>query len=88
MSSQQENWAVNISRVGIAARGIVFVIIGFFLLKAGQQSDASEVKGLDGVLQTAAQQPFGKFLLGLVAFGLVAYAIYLFIEARYRRIHA
>lgn len=87
MNSQQENWAVHISRVGIAARGIVFVIIGFFLLKAGQQSDASEVRGLDGVLQAVAQQPFGKIMLGLVATGLIAYAAYLFIEARYRRIN-
>ncbi|MGB3510780.1 MAG: DUF1206 domain-containing protein [Microcoleaceae cyanobacterium] len=87
MNSQQETWAVRISRIGIAARGIVFVIIGFFLLKAGQQSDASEVRGLDGVLQTVARQPFGKIMLGLVAIGLIAYAAYLFIEARYRRIN-
>ncbi|NES69466.1 MAG: DUF1206 domain-containing protein [Okeania sp. SIO2D1] len=86
MSSQEEAWAVNISRVGIAARGIVFMIIGFFLIKAARQYDPSEVRGLDGVLQATAQQPFGKFLLALLAIGLIAYAVYLFVEARYRRI--
>ena len=88
MTLKQETWAVRISRIGITARGIVFVIIGFFLIRAAKQYDASEVKGLDGVLQTLAQQPFGKIMLGLVAIGLVAYAVYLFIEARYRRINA
>lgn len=86
MSSQEQTWAVRISRIGIAARGIVFIIIGFFLIKAARQYDPSEVRGLDGVLQATAQQAFGKILLALLAIGLIAYAVFLFVEARYRRI--
>jgi len=82
----EETWAVRISRLGIAARGVVFVMIGFFLIQAARQFDASEARGLDGALQTLARQPYGKFLLGFVALGLIAYAIYLWIQARYRRI--
>jgi hypothetical protein len=31
------------------------------------------------------QQPFGPWLLGIVALGLVAYGIFMVIQARYRR---
>lgn len=81
-----EKWVIRISRFGIAARGVIFVIIGFFFLQAFRQYDPSEAKGLDGVLQTLAQQPYGKILLGIVALGLIAYSIYLFVQSRYRQI--
>ena len=51
MGRKEEIWAVRISRFGLAARGVVFVLIGFFLIQAAHQSQAEEVKGLDGVLQ-------------------------------------
>ena len=38
--------------------------------------------------KTIAQQPYGKFLLAIVALGLVAYGVYMVIQARYRRIPA
>jgi hypothetical protein len=86
LSLSQERAVVNTCRFGIAARGVVFVLIGIFLTRAARQYDASEVKGLDGILLTVAQQPFGKFLLTLVALGLVAYGIYMLVQARYRQI--
>ncbi len=86
LNSQQQKWLVNISRFGIAARGVVFVALGFFILQAAYQYDSQKVRGLDGILLTFAQQPFGKVFLALVAAGLIAYAVYLFLQARYRRI--
>lgn len=85
LNLSQEKVVVNICRFGIAARGVVFALIGFFLLRAARQYDPSEVKGLDGILLAVAQQPFGKFLLMLVALGLIAYSIYLLVQARYRQ---
>ena len=86
LSLQQKDWLVNISRFGIAARGVVFVMIGFFILQAAHQYNPEKVKGLDGALLTLTQQPFGKALLALMALGLVAYAVYLLLQARYRQI--
>jgi uncharacterized membrane protein YidH (DUF202 family) len=86
MSPQQEVWAVRISRLGITARGIVFVLIGFFLIQAAKQFNPNQAKGLDGVLLEIAQRPHGQILLALVAIGLVAYGIYMLVQARYRRI--
>jgi hypothetical protein len=41
---------------------------------------------LGGALAALAAQPFGPWLLGIVALGLIAYSIYSLIEARYRQI--
>ena len=86
MSPTEETWATRIGRFGLGARGVVFCIIGFFLLQAARQSDASQVRGLDGALQSLAQQPYGPWLLGIVALGLVAYGIHMAVQARYIRI--
>ena len=88
LNSDQRDLLVNVSRFGIAARGFVFVMIGFFLMQAAKSYDPQKVKGLDGALLTLAQQPFGKALLGIMALGLMAYAAYLFVQARYRLIDA
>lgn len=86
MSETERKWAKWLGQFGIAARGIVFGLIGLFLVLAALHSEASEARGLGGSLATLAQQPFGPWLLGIVALGLVAYSVYSWIEARYRRI--
>lgn len=86
LEAKKQNLLINICRLGIFARGIVFVIIGFFLIQAARFTNPNEVKGIDGALQTLRQQPFGKFLLTLVALGLVAYGIYMAVKAIYKRI--
>lgn len=88
MSNSEETWAIRLGRFGLAARGVVFLIIGFFFIQAARQNDASQVQGLAGALQSLIQQPYGSWLLGIVAFGFVAYGIHMGVQARYRRIVA
>jgi hypothetical protein len=88
MSDTEQTWATRIGRVGHASRGVVFTLIGLFLIQAARQSDASEAVGLGGALGILAQQPYGPIVLGVVAIGLIAYGIYMGVEARYRRIFA
>ena len=71
---------------GIAARGLVFALIGGFLVDAAVRFDPKKAKGLDASLKTLAHQPFGKFLLFAAALGLLAFSLWSFIEARYRKI--
>lgn len=85
MTHNERIWAVSFGRFGIAARGFVFGIIGIFLVLAAIQIDGSEARGLGGALTVLAQQPFGSWILGIVALGLTAYGIYSLIQARYRR---
>lgn len=86
MSNTQVKWATRIGRVGIAARGIGFGIIGLLVIQAALQSDPGEVQGLGGALETLAEEPVGQWILGIVAVGLVAYALHMLVTARYRRI--
>lgn len=87
LDRKKRNWLVKISRFGIAAKGLIFVIIGFFFIVAARHNSAEKVRGLDGALHALAGQTYGKFLLAIVAFGLVSYGIYMFVQARYRRIN-
>ena len=71
---------------GMCARGAVFGLISFFLVKAAVEYDPKEAVGLDGALARLAAEPYGTVLLGVVAIGLVAFALYCFAEARYREV--
>jgi len=84
--SQKERQLVNLAgRLGYIARGVVFGLTGVFLVVAGVQARPDQARGLGGVLATLADQPFGPWLLGLVAVGLAAYGAYMLIAARYRQ---
>lgn len=78
---------VQAGQLGFLSRGSVFLIMGFFLIQAAWDSNPGEARGLAGALATLAQQPYGPWLLGLVAVGLVAFGVYSLVEARYRRIY-
>lgn len=71
---------------GIAARGLVFALIGGFLVDAAVRFQPNKAKGLDASLKTLAHQPFGKVLLFAAALGLLAFSLWSFIESRYRKI--
>jgi hypothetical protein len=78
------NWVLRVSRFGIAARGVVFCLIGFFLARAVLQHDARQAGGLRESLRTLAN--LGRWPFVVVAVGLVAYGVYELLNARYRRI--
>lgn len=86
LSPQWRNWAILSGRFGYAALGVVYGIVGIFLIVAAVKNNASQAKGLSGALQVLIHQPFGPVLLAVVALGLIAYGIYSFVEARYRRL--
>lgn len=72
--------------VGLVARGVVFGLVGAFLVKAALEYDPDEAIGLDGALAKLASASYGSLLLGLTAGGLVAYGLFCVVQARYRRI--
>jgi hypothetical protein len=85
MSATEDKWATRLGRMGYAARGIVYAIIGIFLIVAAIYEDPREARGLEGALDALARQPWGSAVLGAVALGLVSYGIFKFVEARFRR---
>ena len=86
MSVTEQTWAVRSGRLGLAARCVVYVILGNFLIQAALTSNSEEVGGIGQALRELASQPYGPWLLGVVAFGLIAYGFFCFILARYRHI--
>jgi hypothetical protein len=86
MPSEVRRWATRSGVVGHAARGIVFTLVGFFLGKAAFEYDPREAVGIDGALARLAHQSYGTWLLTAVALGLLAYAVFCLVQARYRRV--
>ncbi len=80
--------ALAVGRAGYAARGVVFGVIGVFLVTAAIRADSSEAKGLGGALQALEEQPYGWALLALVAAGLAAFGAFGVVQALWRRIDA
>jgi hypothetical protein len=81
----RRQWATRISRFGIAARAAIFVVMGGYIAQAGLTANPEQTRGLGGVLQSFADNPW---LLGATAAGLICYAVYSWINAVYRRIPA
>lgn len=86
MGDAEETAATGVGIVGHLARMVVFALIGIFLVRAAWEYDPQKARGLDGALLELSQAPYGGLLLGAVAVGLFAYALYCFVQARYRRV--
>jgi hypothetical protein len=71
---------------GHLARMVVFGLVGYGLVKAAIQYDPHSAIGLDGALSKLSHQSYGPLLLGVVAAGLIGFALYSIADARYRRI--
>jgi hypothetical protein len=87
-SDAAQRWGGYAGVAGHIARFVVFTLIGIFAVKAAVDYNPKAAVGLDGALQRLAQQSYGPALLGLTAAGLVAYAVYCFVDARYRDVSA
>lgn len=86
MGSAALKWGTRVGVVGLLARMVVFGLIGWFLIKAAVDYDPKKAIGLDGALQKLAGQSYGAWLLGVTAAGLIAYALFCLVEARYREV--
>jgi hypothetical protein len=84
MSETERKWGGRAGLLGHLARAVVFTLIGIFVTKAAIEFDPKEAIGLDGALQKLAGQSYGPWLLGLTAAGLIAYALFCLVDARYR----
>lgn len=86
MASDTDRWLSRLGRLGLAARGVVYILIGWLALEIanghpGQQADRQ------GALRTLATKPFGKFFLIAIAVGFVGYAAWRLADAFFGATH-
>jgi hypothetical protein len=86
MSASERRIVVGLGRFGMFARGVVFVLIGWFVVQAGIHHDAGQAQGFGGAFVFLLNQPFGRLLLGVVALGFVALGLHSFACARWIRL--
>lgn len=86
MRGEAGPWVVWVSRLGIAARGIVFMAVGWTVFRAAQEHDPSEAGGIRQAFTVI--EDWGRWPFAAVALGLIAYGVYNLLNARYRRISA
>jgi hypothetical protein len=86
MSGAIRKWYELVAIFGHLARTVVFGLVGVFMIKAAVDFNPNKAVGLDGALAKLANQSYGSALLGIVAAGLVAFALYSLADARYRKI--
>ncbi len=71
-------------RLGLAAKALIFLIIGGLFVYAGWTIRPQEAVGVGEALLVLERQPFGRALLGFVGAGMIGFAIYCWVYAKYR----
>jgi hypothetical protein len=77
--------ALRSGQIGFVGKGVAIGIVGVLVVIAAIRFEPQEA-GLDAALHALAAQPFGQYLLGAVALGLLAYGVFCFFDARYHRV--
>lgn len=79
-------WMIKLGRAGVAARGVILVLIGGALARAGLGGDPAKAGGMTEALWAVFAQPYGTWLLAAVAAGLMCYGLFQVLHARYARL--
>ena len=74
-----------VGRTGYVGKGAAIGIVGALFGWAALSYDPDKAGGLDDALKTVRDQPYGPYLLSLVALGLAAFGLFCFAWARYVR---
>lgn len=86
MSPQGRKAFTAVGVIGHVARAVTFVLVGYGLIRAALNYSAKSAIGLDGALQKLAHAPEGPLLLGIVAVGFIAFALYSIADSRYHKL--
>ena len=86
MSPSTRSLVISLGRFGVFSRGVIFLVIGWFIVQAGLHHNPGEVQGFGGAFVYLLAQPFGQLVLGIVALGFVALGLHSFACARWIRL--
>ena len=75
------DWAL---RAGVVANGVLILIIGGFLGAAALRDSESQAGGMGAAFDWLSEQAFGNVLVIAICVGLLGFAFFCFVNARYR----
>lgn len=82
---QLEKWSRRMGKIGVAARGVSFVLSGALLIQAAIIGNSELAGGLQNVFRVLTTQPLGFLWLVSIGVGLISYGLYMFVASGYRR---
>lgn len=74
-------------KYGFMARGVVFGILGYFVLLAGLTENADMVRGTQGAFSFLQQQSYGTYMMGIIALGLLGYGLFILYASKDSRVY-
>lgn len=81
------DWVVITAGVaGWIGRGVVTILVGFFVARSAIRFDPDDARGFDGALRKVATTTTGELLVWVSAVGLMLYGAFCVFSHRYRRI--
>jgi len=86
LTAKEEKLTTDVGRFGTSARGVVLALMGVLISLAAYQHNPSQPVGMDTALATLMQQPYGIWLLAIVAVGLIAFGFYSMLSAVWLRL--
>ena len=85
LSSAGRERVLLLGQVGWLTKGIAWFLVGGLLVYAAWTFDWRKTAGLDAALKTILEQPFGSWMLSLMALGFLSFGLYAALQFRYRR---
>jgi Domain of Unknown Function (DUF1206) len=73
---------VRLGQIGYTAKGVALAIVGVLFIWAAVTYDPKKAGGLDAALHRLVAQPFGPWLLALVAVGIGCFGVFCFFWAK------
>jgi hypothetical protein len=86
LTPKEVKLTTDVGRFGTSARGVVFAVVGGLIGLAAYQANPSQPIGMDAALAALLHQPYGIWLLGVVAAGLIAFGFYSMLSAVWFRL--
>ena len=86
LTREEAKVTTDVGRFGTSARGVVFSVVGGLIALAAYQANPKQPIGMDTALATLMHQPYGIWILGIIAAGLIAFGFYSMLGALWFRL--